>query len=95
MHENNHELAGCEVQISMAHTQGETPEPLAFVLEDWWDRVNGGSWMFAQGNPAAMKYGMRAGVIGLPIDDEVVYGKVGAFGELVHASEIIGASEQP
>lgn len=61
-----------------------------FWIEDWWDRVSGESWMFAQGNPAALKYAMRSGMRrpSLPTDDEVVYGKFEGLGHLVHASEL-------
>ncbi len=59
------------------------------VVEDWWENVSGKSWMHCNGNPACMKYGMRAGFAGLPTDNEVVYGKVGPFGHLIHVSEIV------
>lgn len=59
-----------------------------FRCEDYWDRVSGKSWMDSEGNPAAMKYGIRSGLTGLPLDDDVVYGKIGSFGELVHVSEL-------
>lgn len=59
-----------------------------YRVEDWWDRVGGGSWMTAVGNPAALNYAMRAGIAGLPLDNRVLYGKVGSFGHLVHESEI-------
>lgn len=59
-----------------------------YRCEDYWDRVSGGSWQLAQGNPAAVKYAIRSGIIGLPLDDDVVYGKVGSFGELVHITEL-------
>lgn len=59
-----------------------------FVVEDWWDRLTGGSWMNAGGNPAALFYAMRSGTTHLPFDDEVVYGHIGPFGHLVHASEL-------
>ena len=58
------------------------------AIEDWWDRVTGGSWMDANGNPAAMLYGIRSGILGLPADDEVLYGKIGGLGILVHISEL-------
>lgn len=61
-----------------------------FRAEDWADRVFGRSWMMMNGNPCALKYAVRAGCENLPIDNEVVYGKVGAFAELVHVSEIDG-----
>lgn len=59
-------------------------------VEDWWDRVSGGSWMTAEGNPAALTYAMRTGLScpEVPTDDEVVYGKVGPYGHLVHVSEL-------
>lgn len=49
----------------------------------------GQSWMFMTGNPAAIIYGMRVGVAGLPLDNEVVYGKVDGLGHMVHVSEIV------
>jgi len=60
-----------------------------FRIEDWWDRVSGSSWAAAPGNPAAIKYAERSGPAdSIPFDDEVVYGKFGAFGHLVHVSEL-------
>jgi hypothetical protein len=61
-------------------------------VEDWWDRVYGESWAWSKGNPAAMAYGVRTGVVALnvPGDDEVVYGKVDGRGFLVHVSELKG-----
>ena len=45
--------------------------------------------MLMDGNPAALQYGMRSGFSGLPTDNEVVYGKVGMLGYLIHKSEIV------
>lgn len=61
-----------------------------FVIEDWWDKLTGKSWMFSDGNPAALQYAMRSGLAdgAIPLDDEVVYGKIGNFGHLVHVSEL-------
>ena len=59
-----------------------------FVIEDYWENVSGRSWKTSNGNPAAMEYGIRAGLSNLPIDDEVVYGKIGAMGFLCHVSEL-------
>ena len=44
--------------------------------------------MDSNGNPACMKYEMCSGIAGLPLDDEVLYGKIGRFGELIHVREI-------
>lgn len=60
-----------------------------YVVEDYWDRVYGDSWMWAEGNPAALNYAMRVYQQGLPLDDEVLYGKIGAFGHLIHVSEVV------
>jgi hypothetical protein len=57
-------------------------------IEDYWDRVSGLSWTLCSGNPAAPSYAMRSGMAPLPLDDEVVYGKVEGFGHLVHISEL-------
>lgn len=59
-----------------------------YRVEGYWDDVSGKSWAVSDGNPAAMQYAVRSGVKGLPIDDDVLYGKIGAFGHLVHVSEV-------
>jgi hypothetical protein len=97
MHSESHPLAGRTVEVRFKgghpHIPGEPDELHDYRIEDWWDKLTGGSWMDAEGNPAALIYGMRAGVAGLPVDDNVLYGKVGPFGHLVHVSELLeGAS---
>ena len=89
IHQETHPMAGKTVKLKegIDHPQFEL-SGADFWVEDWWDRVTGGSWMFADGNPAAMIYGMRSGVAGLPTDNEVIYGKFGGLGVLVHVSEI-------
>ncbi|MEU8264435.1 hypothetical protein AB0C02_27915 [Micromonospora sp. NPDC048999] len=59
-----------------------------YRVEDWWQNVAGISWMDAEGNPAALTYAIRSAIAGLPTDNEVLYGKVGSFGHLVHVSEL-------
>lgn len=62
-----------------------------YYVEDWWDRLTGGSWMFAEGNPAALQYAMRSGLKGLPIDNEALYGHIespGGLGMIIHVSEL-------
>lgn len=91
VHENSHPKAGQTVRIKFAgngHPQVEGLEH-DFRVEDYWDKISGTSWMTSDGNPAAMVYAMRTGLSGLPIDDEVVYGKIGSFGHMIHASEIL------
>lgn len=59
----------------------------SFVVEDWWDRVSGKSWTVADGNPACLQYAFRSAG-NLPMDDEVLYGKLDGCGVLVHISEV-------
>lgn len=59
-----------------------------YRVEDWCENVFGRSWMVANGNPAAMQYAIRAGVNNLPINNDVLYGKIGGMGALYHISEI-------
>lgn len=93
MHSETHPRAGQTVKLNVASslTAEKLTAELAgqeFVIEDWWDHLTGGSWMDAVGNPAALKYALRSGALFLPLDNEVVYGHVGPFGHLVHASEL-------
>jgi hypothetical protein len=91
-HENQHPFAGKTVRIKadVKHPQYPTFGGSEIHIEDWWDRVAGKSWMHCDGNPACLIYAMRTGFSDTPtpIDDEVIYGKVGAFGSLVHVSEL-------
>ena len=85
------ELAGTTVRIKDGVTdpiQGQVVGGTEYRVEDFWDHLTGGSWMNADGNPAALHYAMRAGMTGLPVDDEVLYGKIGNLGHLVHVSEV-------
>lgn len=66
--------------------------PREYRVEDWWDRAAGLPWRQSDGNVAACQYALRAGFTGLPTDDEVLYGKVGELGHLVHMSEIVAAA---
>jgi len=87
LHQEPSKLAGKTVKLKEGI--GEEIENQQYTVEDWWDKVTGGSWKDATGNPAALKYAMRSGLNGdANFDDEVLYGKVGPFGHLVHISEI-------
>lgn len=63
---------------------------LDFCIEDWWQNITGKSWMQSDGNPAAIIYafriGKRCGCV--PIDNEVLYGKIDGLGYLFHVSEL-------
>lgn len=83
MHDQPSPLAGRTVQIAQGVLAGRS-----LVVEDWWDRAAGKSWMHCDGNPACLEYAMRERT---PLDDEVVYGKIGSFGALVHVSFLASA----
>jgi hypothetical protein len=98
MHKERSELAGQMVKIKESANRlgGEV-----IVIEDWWDKVAGKSWMDSDGNPACIKYAIRTGEsqvlegkIKVPIDNEVLYGKIGCFGHLVHIEELESESEK-
>jgi hypothetical protein len=86
-----HPLAGQTVRLTTAASDPGRHVLVAgaeYQIEDWWQNVSGGSWMDAVGNPACLDYAMRSALAGLPLDDEVVYGKAGPLGYLVHVSEL-------
>lgn len=90
-------LAGQTVTVSFANApHSQLPDPSGsydFTVEDYWDRVTGGSWMTADGNPSALAYAWRIGTAygtpGAPVpDNEVLYGHIDHIGHLVHVSEV-------
>ena len=93
IHQNKSSLAGRIVTIksSVKHPQFPTFGGSQITIEDWWDRVSGKSWMFANGNPACLVYAMRTGFseIPIPTDNEVLCGHTkDGLGHLLHISEI-------
>lgn len=84
-------LAGQTVTIKegvLDPVQGLVVPGAQYRVEDWWDLLTGKTWQESEGNFAAVHYGFRVGVNGLPLDNEVVYGKIGNLGHIVHVSEI-------
>lgn len=90
IHATPHPLAGKTVTLKLAAEARNLAGGATMRVEDYYDRVAGRSWTMANGNPAALHYAMRSGFSGgaIPLDDEVVYGKVGGFSHLVHVSEL-------
>ena len=93
LHKESSELAGKTVKIrpEIKHPQDPNFGGSDFRVEDWVDKIMGKSWMFCKGNPACLVYAVRTGLseTKVPTDDEVLYGKVGCFGHLVHVSELV------
>ena len=89
MHKEASEYAGKTVTLKpdRGHLQGHLKGK--FHIEDWWDTISGKSWGDCGGNPGCLIYALRAGSIGLPSDDEVLYGKGdNGLSDLIHISEI-------
>ncbi len=83
IHTEEHPLKRRVVKVKSGTFAGEN-----YQLEDWWDCVAGQSWMSCSENPACLNYAIRSSKDHLPMDDNVVYGKIGAFGHLIHISEL-------
>lgn len=86
-----HPLSGKTVTLKCKPDQ-DNLNGKEFTIEDWLINVSGIPWGLAKGNPACLKYAIRSGLSGLPIDDEVVYGKVNdngwSIGHLIHVNEL-------
>lgn len=59
-----------------------------FVIEDWWQNVAGVSWIDSGNDYRVRKYALRIGGTKVPVDDEVLYGKIGPSEYLFHVSEL-------
>lgn len=91
MHKESHPQAGQTVRIkdgTVDPAQELVVGGAEYEIEDWWDLLTGSSWMHQNGNPAALHYAIRSAANNLPLDDEVVYGKIENLGHLVHVSEL-------
>lgn len=89
----SHPLAGQTVKLDLTIDMPDFESGMDYTIEDWFDNVTGSSWMDADGNIAAMMYALRAGFGGIPLDDDVLYGKTAGFGYLVHGNEIVYPEE--
>jgi hypothetical protein len=78
-----HEMAGKKVRIIDGEFVGQI-----YKVEDWQDRVFGRSWIGYITNPACLEYMIRRAKENTPIDDLVLYGHIGAFGKIIHISQI-------
>jgi len=89
MQQGKHKLAGRTVTIKLRGKYDGLKDGMSYVVEDWASRVFGKSWLDMQGNPSCLVYAARGGFGDLPTDDNVVYGKIGRFGFLMHESELV------
>lgn len=78
-----HPLSDKTVVLKSGAFKGES-----FWIEDWWFRVAGKSWMDCDGNPACLEYAMRSVADGDPLSNDVVYGKIGGLGKLIHIQHL-------
>jgi hypothetical protein len=87
IHSEPSPLAGKTMQIV-------DPDPLSgskIVIEDWWDRIAGKSWMVCDNNLACLDYAIRTAGLST-FSDEVVYGKIESSGKLVHVDHLAEVS---
>lgn len=84
IHSKPHPLSNKIVRINKGSFQRRL-----FRLEDYWDRIDDcESWRKSAGeNPVAIFYALRVAKDRLPVNDEVVYGKIQGSGCLIHVSE--------
>ena len=85
-----HPLAGKTVKLKCKPNPVCDLSEVQFIVEDWQSSVFGKSWMFCDGNPAALNYAIRAAFAGLPVDNNVVYGHDAntRLGYIIHVSEL-------
>ena len=97
MHDTKHPWAGKTVTITAGTLKGKQ-----YQIEDWWDHLTGKGWADSDGNMAAIEFAHRMGTklcdAAITVDDliaalqgpddEVVYGHIGAFGKLMHVSQL-------
>lgn len=92
IHSERSPLAGTVVHIAegvIDPAQGLVVPGAEAQIEDYYDRVNGESWMTSVGNFAALHYAIRSAANNLPVDDDVLYCHIGYLGHIIHASEIV------
>ena len=87
------QYSGKTVKVKNGVTiKGESIGGDDFRVEDWAENVLGCPWFMANGNPAAIIYAVRVNertAFGIPmVDNEVLYGKLGGMGFLLHINEL-------
>ncbi|AXH45811.1 hypothetical protein SEA_GEAZY_50 [Gordonia phage GEazy] len=92
IHSAPHKLAGTQVPAVLRTVEG--PQPVTVAVDDYWDRKAQTSWKTATDNRIALTYALRAGLSGLPLDDEVLLCVVGRASQLVHVSELVPARDR-
>lgn len=90
MHQEPFKYKGKQVPLRKDFCHNQYPDMDHIIVEDWWDRLAGQSWLNMQQNPAVIIYAIRArqSKYSIPIDDDVLYGKYKGMGVLVHVSEL-------
>jgi hypothetical protein len=83
IHKEESSLRGQTLKIIRGAFKGKE-----FFVRDWWDRVGGHSWIMPKGSEVCLAYGKRVNDENLPIDNEVLFGKIGHLWLLIHLSEL-------
>lgn len=87
IHPSEHSGKGLRISQSVPGIGGRE-----CIVHDYWDRMYGITWQEGRedGLAACIFYDARARAEGLPLDNEVLYVRVGSLGYLVHVTEIVG-----
>ena len=90
LHDKKSPLYQKEVKIKphVYHFQIKNFGGSIIKIDDWWDRMSGGSWMEWNEYAVCTIYAMRVVLNDIPSDNNVLYGKIGDSGYLVHISEL-------
>lgn len=79
----------CRIKAPSDYFHGKYGDPRpTIIIEDVDVAVFGVPWDMAEGNPAAILYGLRVLRGEVPKEGKVYYGKINGLGELVHELEL-------
>lgn len=100
VHPDSHPLAGKTITVKLKGAPHQRlTDGVQMEVEDWWsiahedNELGSLPALLSSRSPAAINYIVRAQVAGIPLDDDVIYGKVFdgqplGLGYIIHSSEI-------
>lgn len=80
IHSEPSPLANTTVTLSSGPYEGSE-----YNIQDYWDRIFGGSWMESD-SPYAVEYTIHGLSYRVPMDDEVLYGEIDGIGHIVRVA---------
>lgn len=99
IHPDSHPLAGKTITVKLRGAPHQRlHDGVELIVEDWWSIAHEENELgflprlLSSRSPAAINYIVRAEIAGIPLDDDVIYGKVFegplGLGYIIHSSEI-------